>query len=44
MFNTVLKDPAYAHGTLEREIEKLKEIVVAQSAEIAHLKKETNWD
>lgn len=29
---------------LEREIEKLKEIVLAQSQMIADLKKETNWD
>jgi len=29
---------------LQREIEKLKEIVLAQSQMIADLKKETNWD
>lgn len=29
---------------LEREVEKLKEIVLAQSQMIADLKKETNWD
>jgi transposase-like protein len=29
---------------LEREVDKLKEIIVAQSAQIAQLKKETNWD
>lgn len=29
---------------LEREVEKLKEIIVAQSAQITHLKKETNWE
>lgn len=29
---------------LEREIEKLKEVVLAQSRMIADLKKETNWD
>ena len=29
---------------LEREIERLKEIVLAQSQMIADLKKETNWE
>lgn len=29
---------------LEREIEKLKEIVLSQSQVIADLKKETNWE
>lgn len=29
---------------LERENEKLRNIIVEQSAQIAHLKKETNWD